>query len=134
MPHTNTLVGDSFIDFDPNKLSPGSPVWAVYSNGRFKTYAKRGPALNAVMSNYRAKLYRMVGGRWDLVAVRDESNPPDVCSACGGSPKAAVDRYKAQYGRVPYYLRARGWQWEREPGTSKIPDPPVLLCLCVDCR
>lgn len=132
-PQTVAFVRDDFTNFDPNKLTAGSPVWATFDGGKFKTYAKRGPALNAVMHHHRTKLYRLVNGRWDLVAVKDGAHPPDDCSICGGSIKVAADRYKTVHGHSPYYYGPRGWEWQRMPGSNKIADPPVLLRLCIDC-
>lgn len=135
----NAIVNpqDTFLDFDPNK--PGTQeVWAVYGGGRFKTYASRGPALNSVRAYGRSKLYcyNPKQGKWDLIAVLDGNNKPERCEFCAVDLMQYRTRWdytqrKSVEARDQPKVSTGQFVWVKERG--KIPDPPVLKCLCDSC-
>jgi hypothetical protein len=120
---TNYLKNVSFEDFDPNKWMTDSPVWAVYDGDgrRFKTYSKRGAALQAVMVCHKAKLYEMVGGAWVLRCIKSGYRL-DNCTVCN-SPITPPQGY---------YGAGAEWLWQKVKG--KIVSPPELHYACVSCK
>lgn len=120
---TNYMRDVSFEDFDPNNWMQDAPVWAVFDGGarRFKTYSKRGAALQAVMVCSQAKLYEMSNGAWVLRATKT-GNRLTNCTVCGGPSDA---------GAQGYYRNAE-WLWQKRGG--KITNPPELHYACVACK
>jgi hypothetical protein len=122
---TQTFSRVEFEDFNPNVISDKQPIWAVYDGQRFKTYATRGPALNAALHHNRTKLYRfnLSTRLWELLAVKDSQNHPSNCDVCGGEYPIPGARNYSSY-----------WAWERGVD-GKIPDDPELVfCCSSDCR
>jgi hypothetical protein len=108
------LQGVQFADFDPNNFDEGLPLWAIYDGHRFRTYVSRGPAINAMLHAYRAKLYERVGARWQERAVKDGQPRPDKCDIC---------KQDAAYS---------GWIFDRLHG--KLVEPLRLLYCCSTCK
>jgi hypothetical protein len=117
----------SFEDFDPNKPGHGA-IWGVFTT-RFKTYAARGPALNAVLHHSDAKLYEYVPeqGEWVLRALRCFASKPTSCEVCMVTTVVQTHDYRGQQ-----IDRNKGrYKWDREAG--KITSPPRLLFTCEQC-
>lgn len=129
-------INTTFEDFDPNNLDSGVPLWAVYDGWKLKTFNSRGPALNAVMSRGRSKLYEHVAGRWELRAVKSSELHGTLCDNCGTDVMVYRQRYDAlknNYINDPTYPKYNSgtWEWARRSGA--IVSPPRLVFCCKDC-
>lgn len=127
MPSTSAYIKDtSFEDFDPNDINNAQIVWGLYDGTRFRTFAKRPHALNAMKACYRGKLYWMQpDGKWLQIGVADSrwhvADKP--CDDCGETNRCAFPGYSSP------------WVWRKVGG--KIPSNPEdmdLVYLCSTCR
>lgn len=133
---SNYISTTSFDDFDPNTWVDDAPMWAVYTGSRFKAYASRGPALNAVLVARCAKLYELDNGKWVERAVKPVYKPT-VCDECGQptlesqpSWDRTLRKNVVQPGAMKYNYGEYVWRKVR----SKIPNPPELVATCRACR
>jgi hypothetical protein len=117
------LKDTTFEDFDPNNLSQDAPLWAVYDGHKLKTFTGRGPALQAVMRAYKAKLYEFANNVWVERAVKRDRTL-DNCTVCGGPANNPA--------RTDYWAVRPEWLWQKRGG--KITNPPELHFACVNCK
>lgn len=117
---SRTTRGVSFEDFDPNVTGGNKPLWGVFTYGKFRTYAQRGHAINALHQNHRVKLYVQTPTGWVLQAVKDPTDPArSNCDDCGGPLAPDLFDYE--------------WMFERDLD-GKTAMPLNLLCLCKSCK
>lgn len=117
--------------FDPNALTENQPIWATYDGYKFKTFTKRGPALNAFSRGYEAKIFH-----WDTATskwVEDayKGTPRMRCSCCDKFITDDDRSYTYYNAQAPAAWRAN-WQWERD-ASGNIASPLKLLFACKLC-
>lgn len=115
----------TFQDFDPNKQFSDKPLYGLFDGHKFKTFAARGPLINAVHAAGQAKAYVQTPAGWSLIALKSDAIRGDACDKCGDSIK---DSFKDAY-----YTRSRSWVFRRAPN-GRIADPLELLHVCKECR
>lgn len=107
-----------FNEFDPNKPSHLGE-WATFTPRRskreFVVHHKRSQALNTITYRAHGKLYRLVDGKWELIATKPLHPGPRVCELCGEDKG----------------YRSYAWAKDRY---NKIPEVPVLVFRCTPCH
>ncbi len=126
MPDVNWATGDiTFDNFDPNKGFAKQPVWGIFDGARFKTYAKRGYAMNGFRHLCQAKLFELTPEGWVLRATKvytGNAAGPDVCGNCGGTTIEIQRSYRRNAGR---------YRFRRKHG--KYVEPLDLVFCCPGC-
>lgn len=121
----------SLADFDPNKLTADQPLWGIYDGVHFKTFAKRGHAINSFMRDTSGKLFSFENGRWVEQAYMSGGNKGQ-CDVCGKLTDFKTDAVRSYYGSESNYGWSLNWMFRRRGGKILTPLELVFVCrLCV---